>query len=336
MADFPDFQSLLDDGIPEPSEIMSKLEDMFLPLAGRYFAPAASNLAAESWQDTSAGTRYDAIPRTSDFLAECFPDASSTYHKTTLPESLEATAVSEAKKIAKGVLADLANRYGDILSRNINGPSYVYQKFRPVAKLMDDERTVRVAAVTSSIEDWNGGGNLYENFGYPIGQAINNHRDMTLAVATAAEALYLIQTKAVKHLDEITDVALEALMDVESSQGETAIILAVVAALSGIAGTAVTSTTLAVEWATAGGVVGFLGTLPLSTDKQLPISASDMDALITDLHGALDTVEDIMAREQSAFKAGLEELFSEKKSLYASSDQPTSSQIVPRVSGAAD
>jgi hypothetical protein len=331
MPDYPDFKSLFDSGIPEPSEVHHKLLDLRMPLAGRYFPTAASQAMAAAYEGTSAGTRYDAIPRKSEFLADCFPEASDSSLQTYLPESLEPAARAHALQLGDQVLHELERRFRSVLARKIEPLQRIYTGYRELANAMDDELTGDVDDVQDLIRDWQGddGEALWVNFGDPLDNAVKNHRDMVRAIANAAEGLHAIQSKAIKHLDEIADLSLEAVYDVDSNK-EIVYALVAIGAVASVAGAAATATAIAVDWAAAGAGASVIASLPLAEEYTVPSSAADIDQMIEDLNGVLDEMETVMKAEQDAFAASLLEFIQTKRDIYIEDEQSTSSLIVPR------
>ncbi|WP_112134134.1 hypothetical protein [Glycomyces dulcitolivorans] len=331
MPDYPDFKSLFDSGIPEPTEVHHKLMDLRMPLAGRYFETAAAQALAAAYEGTSAGTRYDAIPRKSEFLADCFPEASDGSLQTYLPESLEPAARAHALQLGEQVLHELERRYIGLLARKLDPLQRIFTGYRQLANAMDDELTADVDNVRDLIRDWQGddGEALWTNFGDPLDKAVKNHRDIVRAIANAAEGLHAIQSKAIKHLDEITDLSLEAVYDVDSNK-EVVYALVAIGAVASVAGAAATATAIAVDWAAAGAGASVIASLPLTQSYTVPASAADIDQMIEDLNGVLDEMETVMKAEQDSFAASLQEFIQSKRNIYIDGEQSTSSQIVPR------
>lgn len=331
MAGFTDFQSLLDDGVPDVDEVVAKFEEMRMPLAGRYFHKAAAEAMAELYEGrgpSSSGPRY----RTSDFLTECYGSGSLT--RTLLPESMEEDCAAEARQAAETSLSEIQDRISGIMARDLYDLHRFTEGLIRLAQEIEDQIAQKVVVVQQKIADWNGdGGNyLQENFGDNLAEALQNHRDMAMAFAFAADNLAAIQIKANKYLDEMANTVKEALYT-KDTDDSLVLPVAIIAGGATIA-SATTGGMLPVIWAT---IAGAAATLPaafdLSPTREVVLSNADIDKLIANIHEAFDTMEEVMAEEQRTFAGEINEFIGDFRAFAKDSDPSVSSKIITRPSG---
>jgi hypothetical protein len=330
MTEFADFQSLLDDGVPEVGEVKAKFEELRMPLAGRYFHQTAAKALAEAYEGdppASGGPRY----RNSDFLIDCYGSGSLT--QTLLPETLEEDCVALAQQAATETLEEIQTRISNIMARDLHDLHRFTDGLIKLAQEVEDQIAQKVTVIQQKIADWNGdGGNyLQENFGDNLPEALQNHRDMAMALAFAADNLAAVQIKANKYLDEMANTVREALYTKETDDS-LVLPVAIIAGGATIA-SAATGGTLPVIWAT---VAGAAATLPaafdLSTTNDVVLSNADIDALVSNIYGAFDAMEEVMAEEQRAFAGELNEFIGDLRDFAKDSDPSVSSKVITRPS----
>lgn len=203
-----------------------------------------------------------------------------------------------------------------------------------LAQEIEDQIAQKVVVVQQKIADWNGdGGNyLQENFGDNLAEALQNHRDMAMAFAFAADNLAAIQIKANKYLDEMANTVKEALYT-KDTDDSLVLPVAIIAGGATIA-SATTGGMLPVIWAT---IAGAAATLPaafdLSPTREVVLSNADIDKLIANIHEAFDTMEEVMADEQSRFTAQLDEVIDPWRKDAKSSDPSVSSRVITSPAG---
>jgi hypothetical protein len=331
MTEFADFPSLLDDGIPEVGAVKSKFEELRMPLAGRYFHKTAAEMMTEIHEGKSPASHGSTF-RASEFLVECYGSGDLT--RTLLPASLEEECAATARQAAAETLEGIQTRVSDIMARDLDDLHRFTDGLIRLAQDIEDQIAQKVTVIQHKIADWNGdGGNyLQENFGDNLAQALQNHRDMAMALAFAADNLAAVQIKANKYLDEMASTAKDALY-IRETDDALVLPVAIIAGGATIA-SAATGGAMPVIWATVAGVAATLpSAFDLSPTTEVVLSNAEIDTLVSNIYAAFDAVEEVMAEEQHAFAGELDEFIGDLRDFAKDSDPSVNSKVITRPSG---